>query len=597
MIKIKNFLSANEIIKLCLIAILSFTIAMMEVIGIGSIPAIIILLQDKARFYSYLSALDSSISNYLKIQNEFYFLYIFLIFFILKNLASIFLAWYENIFTNSLHLNISKKIYSYYIFQNFLDFINISRALIINNLSKEVDHFIIVLKSLIVIFRESLTALFMIFLLLYSSPEISMMIIFILTSISLAFYLSIKKTISQTGELANQYRKEQINFISQILDNFKYIKFYKKENFFIKNYIKNIKFLLKQELKMKLVSSLPRPIMEIFAVCSVFGVLFFFLIEGKSINDFLPIISLIVLIIIRLIPSFNQITASLTICKFHLPAAFQFQKTIFNVVLNEGNLLNTSKTNNEIKTNSEIKNFFLKEKIHFNNLSFGYSAKSPNVLEKINFEIKAKSIVGITGRSGSGKSTLIDLLLGFIEPTEGSIYIDNMKLQSQLDYHYNKIGFVPQNINLLNDSIRKNITFLSEGSENKKNLKKAIEMSSLNSFIESLPDKLDSIVGHDGVKMSGGQKQRIAIARCLYNLPKLVILDEPTSSLDNQTEKEIMETIVGIKNEITIILISHKISILRKCDNIIYLKGNNQYDYGSFFKLSTEYPDYFINDK
>ena len=591
MIKIKNFLSKREITKLYLIIIASFVIALLELVGIGSIPAIIILLQDKVRFYSYLNALDGNISNYLKIQNEFFFLYIFLIFFILKNLASILLIWYENAFTNSLNVNISEKIYSNYIFQNFLDFINIPRALIINNLSKEVDNFVSVIKNLIIIFRESLIGIFMISLLLYSSPQISMMIIFILMLILLTFYFSIKKILSQSGALANQYRKEQINSISQVLENFKYIKFYKKENFFIKNYTKLIKLLLKQELRMKLLSALPRPIMEIFAICSVFGILFFLLGRGESVNDFLPVVSLIILIIIRLIPSFNQISAALTICKFYLPAAIQFQKTIFNISLNESNLLTNS------KTNVKNKKFFLKEKIHLNNLSFGYSAKYPNILDKINFEIEAQSIVGITGHSGSGKSTLIDLLLGFIDPTEGSINIDSMKLQSQLDYHYNNIGFVPQNINLLNDSIRKNITFLSNGPENKENLKKAIEMSSLNSFIESLPDKLDSIVGHDGVKMSGGQKQRIAIARCLYNLPKLIIMDEPTSSLDNQTEKEIMETIVGIKNKITIILISHKISIISKCNNILYLKDDKQYDYGSFSKLSTKYPDFFINDK
>ena len=591
MIKIKNFLSKKDIIKLYLIIIASFVIALLELVGISSIPAIIILLQDKVRFYSYLNALDGNISNYLKIQNEFYFLYIFLIFFILKNLASIFLIWYENAFINSLNVNISEKIYSHYIFKNFLDFINIPRALIINNLSKEVDNLVSVIKNLIIIFRESLIVLFMISLLLYSSPQISMMIIFILILILLTFYFSIKKILSQSGVLANQYRKEQINSISQVLENFKYIKFYKKENFFIKNYTKLIKLLLKQELRMKLLSALPRPIMETFAVCSVFGILFFLLGRGESINEFLPVVSLIILIIIRLIPSFNQISAALTICKFYLPAAIQFQKTIFNISLNESNLLINP------KTNSKIKKFFLKEKIHLNNLSFGYSAKYPNVLDKINFEIEAQSIVGITGHSGSGKSTLIDLLLGFIDPTEGSIKIDGMKLQSQLDYHYNNIGFVPQNINLLNDSIRKNITFLSNGPENKENLKKAIEMSSLNSFIDSLPDKLDSIVGHDGVKMSGGQKQRIAIARCLYNLPKLIIMDEPTSSLDNQTEKEIMETIVGIKNKITIIIISHKISIISKCSNILYLKDDKQYDYGSFSKLSTKYPDFFINDK
>jgi len=591
MIKIKNFLSKKDIIKLYLIIIASFVIALLELVGISSIPAIIILLQDKVRFYSYLNTLDGNISNYLKIQSEFFFLNIFLIFFILKNLASISLIWYENAFINSLNVNISEKIYSHYIFQNFLDFINIPRALITNNLSKEVDHLVGVIRNLIIIFRESLIALFMISLLLYSSPQISMMIIFILILILLTFYFSIKKILSQSGVLANQYRKEQINSISQILENFKYIKFYKKENFFIKNYTKLIKLLLKQELRMKLFSALPRPIMETFAVCSVFGILFFLLSKGESINDFLPVVSLIILIIIRLIPSFNQISSALTICKFYLPSAIQFQKTIFNINLNESNLLINS------KTNSKIKNFFLKEKIHLNNLSFGYSAKYPNVLDKINFEIEAQSIVGITGHSGSGKSTLIDLLLGFIDPTEGSIKIDGMKLQSQLDYHYNNIGFVPQNINLLNDSIRKNITFLSNGPENKENLKKAIEMSSLNSFIDSLPDKLDSIVGHDGVKMSGGQKQRIAIARCLYNLPKLIIMDEPTSSLDNQTEKEIMETIVGIKNKITIIIISHKISIISKCSNILYLKDDKQYDYGSFSKLSTKYPDFFINDK
>ena len=592
MIKIKNFLSKNEITKLCLIAIASFIIALLEVVGIGSIPAIIVLLQDKARFYSYLSTLDGNIFNYLKNQNEFYFLYLFLIFFILKNIISICLIWYENSFTNSIHVNISKKVYSYYISRNFLEFINISRSLILNNLSKEVDHFVLILKNLIIIFRESLVVILVILLLIYSNPKISLIVIFFLILILVIFYFSIKKILSRSGELANEYRKEQIDSISQVLENFKYIKFYKKENFFIKCYTKLIKMLLEQELKMKLISVLPRPVMEIFAISSIFSILYFFLHRGETINDFLPIISLIVVIAIRLIPSFNQISASLTICKFYLPSTIKFQKQIFNIHLDKSSLLIESKSNIKNKIS------FLNEKINFNNLSFSYSKRDFNVLEKINFEIKAKSMIGVTGHSGVGKSTLVDLLLGFIEPTEGSINIDNRKIHNQLDHHRAKIGFVPQNINLLNDSIRQNIIFLSDGPVNEENLQNAIEMSSLSSFIDSLPYKLDSVVGHNGIKMSGGQKQRIAIARCLYNMPELIIMDEPTSSLDNKTEKEIMDTIQAIKNKITFILVSHKISSIKKCDRVLYLKDNKQYDYGDFIELSKKYPEFFlVNEK
>ena len=186
--------------------------------------------------------------------------------------------------------------------------------------------------------------------------------------------------------------------------------------------------------------------------------------------------------------------------------------------------------------------------------------------------VKKGDFVGIIGETGSGKSTLINLLIGLLKPSEGKIEVDDLNINSNLPEWYKKIGYVPQSVYLTDDTIRKNIAFgLREDNIDDALIKVAVEKASLNKFLNELSNGLETIVGEKGIRLSGGQQQRIGIARALYRDPEILILDEATSSLDQLTEKKIMESIQFLKRKKTLIIITHRLATVKSCDKIFFI--------------------------
>ena len=202
---------------------------------------------------------------------------------------------------------------------------------------------------------------------------------------------------------------------------------------------------------------------------------------------------------------------------------------------------------------------------------------------KINLEINQGDIIGLIGDSGSGKSTLIDLIVGFIRPSEGEIMIDNVNIHSNLREWQNKIGYVSQNVFILDDTLKNNIVFGEQDDEiNFKLLEKAIAQSQLSDFVSSLAAGIDTNVGERGAKISGGQRQRIAIARALYSNPSFLIFDESTNALDIETESQIMNVIYKLRGKKTSLIVSHRISTIENCDIVLKLVEGKLQKYNTF---------------
>ena len=196
--------------------------------------------------------------------------------------------------------------------------------------------------------------------------------------------------------------------------------------------------------------------------------------------------------------------------------------------------------------------------------------------------IKKGNFIGIIGETGSGKSTLINLFTGLLRPSKGKIEVDELNIFSNLSEWHKKIGYVPQSIYLTDDTVRKNIAFgLRENDIDDDLIKQAVEKASLSEFLKNLPNGLDTIVGENGIRISGGQQQRIGIARALYRNPEILILDEATSSLDNLTEKKIMDSIHFLKREKTLIIVTHRLSTVNKCDKIFFIRKGKIIKQGS----------------
>jgi ABC-type multidrug transport system fused ATPase/permease subunit len=302
----------------------------------------------------------------------------------------------------------------------------------------------------------------------------------------------------------------------------------------------------------------------------------FLLKSSKNILEIFPILAVYTFAGYRIIPSVQQIYSSLTQLRFSGPAI----NKLVNEYVNLGHI--------KPKQVNKLQTLDLKKSIDLNNVSFIYPNSEKTSLNNVNIKFEAFQKIGIVGLTGSGKTTIIDLILGLLEPTQGTIEVDGKIICSDNKRIWqNKIGYVPQQIYLSDDTIKKNIAFgVDEENINYARVQKVAEVANLHDFIiKDLPKKYETCIGERGVRLSGGQKQRIGIARALYHDPSVLILDEATSALDSLTENTVMQAIKNLDKDITIILISHRLSIIKEFDKIFLISKGKVVDSGTFEML------------
>jgi len=292
---------------------------------------------------------------------------------------------------------------------------------------------------------------------------------------------------------------------------------------------------------------------------------------------------------IRLAPSVNQIVSGISILRSSVNGMNILYENIFEInELNQirGSVLYTSKSpiKNSIESEEEI-DF---ETLKLNNVSFSYKNSSRITIENINLEINNGDIVGIIGPSGSGKTTLIDIILGLLNNSSGTIKFNDMDLEKNLKSWQSQIAYLPQEIFTLDKSLKQNITLtLDDCDIDKVKFDHSIKMSKLEGLIDELPEGINTIIGEKGIRISGGQRQRIALARAFYFERNILIFDEATSALDTETEKEIMNEINQLKGVKTIILIAHRLSTLNICNKIYKLEKGRIVSSGTFQEIIT----------
>jgi ABC-type multidrug transport system fused ATPase/permease subunit len=307
-------------------------------------------------------------------------------------------------------------------------------------------------------------------------------------------------------------------------------------------------------IKVNTLMQIPRIFLELVALLSLSSLIFFMLLQGKSITSIITVLGLFAAAAFRMLPSINRVMGYYQ--------QIRFANSSINLIFSEF----------EIFKMKELKRSDCK--IDFNDLiikslDFKYPGSPNLVLSKINFNLQKGQTIGIIGKSGSGKSTFIDILLGLFQPINGEILINSENIKNHIDEWQNIIGYVPQSIFLTDDSIINNIALGIPSNEiSLDKVQKCLEIAQLNDFVNALDDGLLTNVGERGVSLSGGQRQRIGIARALYNDPQILVFDEATSALDTETESAFMESIKLLVGKKTIIMVAHRLTTLVDCDKV-----------------------------
>lgn len=451
---------------------------------------------------------------------------------------------------------LSQNIFNKFMKQDYNFFLSRNSSELIANITNDVT---VVLRGFDGIFNlliETLLISVIFLYLIYIDTIIA--IVFLLGGIAFFIFFTFftKKKLLALSNERTYLNTNIIKDLQQSFSNFREIIIYASQKLFSDSINRKLKTYYSNITKTVILSQLSRVLIEqIFIILIVLIFLFINFFTTKNINDILPIFVVYLFAFMKVLPSLNKIIIE--------TQTYLYSKLFIKKLNNYLNL----KDKNLIK-NVNFQSF--NENLNFENVTFYYDRSDKEILKNLNLTIKKNEKIGIVGKSGSGKTTILNLIMGFLTPKEGNIFLDNQNLKDFLINWQNLISYVPQNIALLDDTLKKNITFC----ENNKDidfelLNSATKLSGLSEFIKNKSDGLNTILGEKGSKISGGEILRIGLARAFYSKAEVFILDEFTSALDEKTENEIIESINKIKK--TFIIVSHKKNTLKHCDKIFEL--------------------------
>ena len=487
--------------------------------------------------------------------------------FIIKNLVLGLFIWLQYNFAHKLQLSLSTKLYENYLKKNFLFHVKTNSSKLIRNTSNEPNTIRNAIMDLFIILADISIVIGLILLLIYFDPITNSYIIGSLILISSIFFLLIRNRVKKWGLIRLKMSGQSLKDLTQGYGGIKEIKILGKENFFLNIFTNNLKNLVNMNILNGFLKALPKLFLELLGIFILFSLIIILTLNTEnSIEKIITSLSLFTLSIFKILPSLVRILSSAQNLRFRM-ASIELLSDEFKKFKNDKNI-KTDSTSTAISFGEDP------HQLEIKNLYFSYEQEGQKGLKDISCTIEKNSILGIFGPSGSGKSTLINLILGLIEPKNGKIFYNKKNIFENLKSWQSIIGLIPQNIYLIDDKIKNNIALGTEEREIDINLlHRCIKMAELDQFIYNLPQGIETMVGERGARISGGELQRIGIARALYRNPKILILDEATSSLDAINEKKIMNTIESIKKGKIVILISHRQSIIEYCTKIIEIES------------------------
>lgn len=546
--------------------ILSILSLFFEALGIALFIPLISLITNSVEIENNL--LKYFYSLFISENEEFTFLYLILFFifaFLAKNIVLIAINYWQLRYGELIRRRISNEMFKKYVDQNINFFFNKDKSIIIKYIQSETNHIKETVNYLGNIFSEILILLLLVITLISFSNSYIFIIILTFGIFAFLFDKITKKKIKKLGEVRfNSSNK----FVKILMDGFKSIrdlKLYNKSFFYFENFKKYNADFGNASTNFGFFNNLSRPFFEIIAILSF---LLFCLISfktGNSVSDIVGQLSILFLITIRLMPSVTKIATGFSGMRY-VSSGLKEMKLEFE------NLEKNIFLNNQAKK-YQVNDF--KRSIKLKNVNFSYPNKK-EIFNNLNVEIEKGDRIAIVGKSGSGKSTFLDILVGFFNPHSGNFIIDDKQYLFNEVYRMNLFGYVYQNINILNDTILKNLTYSNNiNLIDMGKIYKACQEAQILDFIESLPKKFETIIGEDGSKISGGQKQRLGIARALISSPKILILDEATNALDKKTENEFFNVIKNIDKDLSILSVSHKSLDYNFFNKKLVIEGKN----------------------
>jgi ABC-type multidrug transport system fused ATPase/permease subunit len=489
--------------------------------------------------------------------------YVFKIFF------RLYLVHYQNDFIFSFFTILLNRLYKKYIFKDYFFHTKNNSAILIRNLTSEIHQCSVgFMGSITNIILEFIIIAGLLLVLISYKPIVVVVFSAVVGFISVILIVFLNKKSKSLGLDRQKFSLINVNYIMQSLGGIKEIKVNLKENAITKKFFLNSLNVKKTNYLFQVLQQMPKLILELIVIISIVWLLFYLIKSGMPSSEIITFFALLIGIFSRVMPSIYKLSASYINLSYY--------KSSVDLLFNEINYKSYKKLkNNNDENQKNINAIEFKKEIEIKDIHFTYPETDKEIFTNTNFIIKKGEKIGIYGESGSGKSTMVDLIIGLLNPSSGKILVDGKDINLNKSSWFSKIGYVPQNVFLNDDDIKSNIIFYED--EDKINLARyneSIKISQLENLVSDSASKEFANIGERGSQLSGGQRQRIGLARSLYKNSEILIFDEATNALDEKNERNFINHIYSLRSDKTFIIISHKKSILEKCDRLLTVKNN-----------------------
>ncbi len=480
--------------------------------------------------------------------------------FVLKNLFLFCLQKLMYRFVYKNQFETQEKLLRHYVKKEYEFYLNIETSTIQRIIAADVVNAYGLILSVLQILSECIVFMMLAVALLIVDLKMTLVIAGLLVVTLIVIKNVIKPIMNRTGKENQDFAAMIYTWLSQTVGGMKEIKVMGRENYFIKEYASRGGRYVAAMERLCLFSNAPKLLIETVCIAGMVVYMLIIILSGQALTDMMPALSAFAMAAVRLMPSANRINNQLTQVAYYEPFFFNVSDSL---------LEETDEKHVDMSYAIEAKKLPVEKEIRLQDITYSYPNSDKLIFDGANMDIPVGASVGIVGGSGAGKSTIVDILLGLLKVKSGEITADGLDIQTDYRGWLKNVGYIPQAIYLLDDTIRKNVAFgIPEEEIDEEKLWYALKEAQLDEFVKNMPEGINSGIGERGIRISGGQRQRIGIARALYNDPEVLILDEATSALDGDTEAAIMESINHFQGKKTLIIIAHRLQTIEKCDMV-----------------------------
>ena len=562
-----GILNSRERSRLVLILFLMLIGSVLETFSFGLIVPLIGMLT-KPNYLERFPAVDEFLNNPSDETFAVIAMSAMVVLYVLKSSFLVWSLWFQKGYSTAVTTRVGRQLFENYLRQPYVFHLKNNSATLIRNAQYSSSVMSGFIDPLLTIVADAFVTIGLISVLLYIEPMGTIATILVFGVSAFFFRQFTSRKIRRWGEAQKNYKGMLLKHLQQGFGGVKDLIIRGKEENFVEKYSENLSGNAVVLQRFVVAQALPRFGLEVLTIVGLSVLISTMIVAGNGLGDVLPVLGLFGASAFRLLPAVSRTINSFQTINVSRP----FIDDLY---------LDLSLTYSGSQKRSA--DFEFKELIKVEGVTFKYESAVDQALNDVSISIKKGEAVGLVGQSGSGKSTLVDVFLGLLQPDAGSVEVDGVSIQFNLRSWQDLIGYVPQSIFLIDDTLRANIAFgCYKGEIDEDAIREALKSAQLEEFVASLPEGLDTVVGERGVRLSGGQRQRIGIARALYHRPSVLVLDEATSSLDTETEHGVMQAVQALQGDKTVIIVAHRLSTVEYCDRLYRLDAGRIVDEGTF---------------